>query len=51
MTHTCVTLHAPRGFEHGRKSDYSVLDPALRGQVRHSSVMLDGEIIVWNKTK
>lgn len=40
-----------RGLEHGVKSDYRVLDACVKEQIKENNVMLDGEIIVWNKTR
>jgi ATP-dependent DNA ligase len=43
--------YSRRGIEHGTYSKYDILDPVIRAQLRESGVILDGEIIVWNKAR
>lgn len=40
-----------RAIEHGSASCYSVMDEVVSQQVASSDCILDGEIIVWNKTR
>eukprot|EP00879_Flechtneria_rotunda_P020198 GHRR01021239.1.p1 GENE.GHRR01021239.1~~GHRR01021239.1.p1 ORF type:complete len:808 (+),score=213.95 GHRR01021239.1:1223-3646(+) len=40
-----------RGREHGSLSDYDVFDEVVRQQVEPANVILDGEMVVWNKIK
>ena len=35
--------------EHGAMSQYSIYDPVMRAQARHITLVLDGELILWNK--
>ena len=37
-----------RGKEHSGYSSYSVLDEAVHAQARHRTLVLDGEIILWD---
>ena len=43
--------YSRRGIEHGTYSKYDILDPVIRAQLKEEGVILDGEIIVWNKVK
>ena len=40
-----------RGFEHGVKSQFNVFDNVLREQLPREDIVLDGEMIIYNKTK
>ena len=46
-----VSYFSRRGIEHGVQSSYAIFDAAILAQVQASSAILDGEFIVWNKTK
>lgn len=46
-----VSYFSRRGIEHGMQSSYAIFDAAILAQVQASSAILDGEFIVWNKTK
>ena len=37
--------------EHGEMSSYSVFDGVVRDQLNQERVILDCEIIIWNKTR
>ncbi|KAL6761676.1 hypothetical protein V8C86DRAFT_3023705 [Haematococcus lacustris] len=44
-----VKYTSRRGHEHGMKSEYSVLDACVRAQLEPGDVIVDGELVVWNK--
>ncbi len=46
-----VRYYSRRGIEHGTYSSYTMLDSFIRKQLRETDVILDGEVVVWNKTK
>ncbi len=46
-----VRYYSRRGIEHGTYSSYTMLDSFIRKQLRDTDVILDGEVVVWNKTK
>eukprot|EP00878_Enallax_costatus_P034010 GHUV01037610.1.p1 GENE.GHUV01037610.1~~GHUV01037610.1.p1 ORF type:complete len:234 (+),score=60.74 GHUV01037610.1:65-766(+) len=46
-----VYYFSRRGREHGGMSDYDVFDRVVQQQVLSPKVILDGEMIVWNKTR
>ncbi|KAK9834174.1 hypothetical protein WJX81_005346 [Elliptochloris bilobata] len=46
-----IQYYSRRGVEHGAQSNYSVLDEVVKRQVRQDRVILDGEVVVWNKTR
>lgn len=46
-----VQYYSRRGIEHGTYSHYTMLDSFIRKQLRETNVILDGEVVVWNKTK
>jgi hypothetical protein len=47
------TIHyfSRRGLDHGVKSDFAQLDPLIRSYVKGTGVVLDGELVVWNKSR
>jgi ATP-dependent DNA ligase len=46
-----VQYYSRRGIEHGSYSSYTVLDTFIRKQLRQSGLILDGEVVVWNKAR
>ncbi|GLI63887.1 hypothetical protein VaNZ11_007004 [Volvox africanus] len=40
-----------RGLDHGFKRDFTVLGPALASLMTQERMILDGEMVVWNKTR
>ena len=46
-----VNYFSRNGIEHGEHSNYSVLDPVVKRQVAADRVILDGEVVIWNKTR
>ena len=46
-----ILYYSRRGIEHGSYSKYDILDAVIRSQLREEDVILDGEVIVWNKEK
>ena len=38
-------------IDHGERSNYSLMDEAVKRQVREETCILDGELIVWNKLR
>ena len=42
---------ACRGIEHGERSAFKFMDVCGRNQLVHENVILDGEMVVWNKTR
>ncbi|KXZ51545.1 hypothetical protein GPECTOR_12g508 [Gonium pectorale] len=40
-----------RGLDHGSRRDFAVLGPALEQLLTQERVILDGEMVVWNKTR
>lgn len=46
-----VQYYSRRGIEHGTYSHYTMLDTFIRKQLRETDVILDGEVVVWNKLK
>ncbi|GLC37312.1 hypothetical protein PLESTM_000567400 [Pleodorina starrii] len=40
-----------RGLDHGSKREFSVLGPALGALLSQERMILDGEMVVWNKTR
>lgn len=46
-----VQYYSRRGIEHGTYSHYTMLDSFIRKQLRETNVILDGEVVVWNRTK
>ena len=37
--------------EHGAMASYSAFDRVVRGQLNQERVILDCEIVIWNKTR
>ncbi len=46
-----VKYFSRTGHDHGDKSDYGVLDEMVHRQLKCQRVILDGELIAWNKTR
>ena len=46
-----VNYFSRNGIEHGEQSNYSVLDPVVKRQVAADRIILDGEVVIWNKTR
>ena len=46
-----VKYFSRRAVEHAAYSSYNILDAVIFNQLTERDVVLDGEIIVWNKTK
>jgi ATP-dependent DNA ligase len=47
-----VRYYSRRGIEHAETSSYGVLDAAvLAATGAHEKIILDGELILWNKKK
>lgn len=46
-----IRYYSRRGIEHGSYSSYTVLDKFIRKQLRETDLILDGEVVVWNKAK
>ena len=46
-----VQYFSRNGNEHGEMSHYTVLDDVVKRQLRQDRVILDGEVVVWNKTR
>ena len=46
-----VNYFSRNGIEHGEHSNYSVLDPVVKLQVQANKIILDGEVVIWNKTR
>ncbi len=46
-----VRYFSRRGHEHGAKSDFNQLDPLIQASVRGKGVVLDGELVVWNRSR
>lgn len=40
-----------KGFDHARKRAFNALDEVVKQQLVHQEVVLDGELLVWNKSK
>lgn len=51
VTEDEVRYYSRRGIEHGTYSSYTMLDSFVRKQLKETDVILDGEVVVWNKTK
>ena len=37
-----------KGYDHGEKSNYDIFDAVIQEQSVHDTVVLDGELILWN---
>ena len=46
-----IQYYSRRGVEHGEYSGFTVMDAVVKKQLKHDKCILDGEMIVWNKTK
>lgn len=46
-----VHYYSRRAIEHGEHSHYTVLDKFVTRQIRERGVILDAEVVVWNKVK
>ena len=46
-----VRYYSRRAIEHGEHSSYTVLDKFVTKQLKERGVILDAEIVVWNKAK
>ena len=43
--------HGKRGLEHGSRGRVAVFDNVFRAQVPAEDIILDGEMVIWNKTR
>lgn len=50
-SHSTFQFLSRRGHDHGEKSSYGILYDALKKLVIPERVVLDGELVVWNKTR
>ncbi|DBA75732.1 TPA: hypothetical protein ACH3X1_010149 [Trebouxia sp. C0004] len=46
-----IQYYSRRGVEHGEYSGFTVMDTVVKKQLKHEKCILDGEMIVWNKTR
>ena len=46
-----VRYYSRRAIEHGEHSHYTVLDRFVTKQLRKRAVILDAEVVVWNKIR
>ena len=46
-----IQYYSRRGVEHGEYSGFTVMDAVVKKQLKHEKCILDGEMIVWNKTR
>lgn len=46
-----VRYYSRRAIEHGEHSSYTVLDKFVTKQLKERGVILDAEVVVWNKAK
>ena len=46
-----VRYYSRRAIEHGEHSHYTVLDKFVTKQLRKRAVILDAEVVVWNKVR
>ncbi len=46
-----VEYWSRRAVEHAGYSSYNIMDPVIFNQLKEREVILDGEIIVWNRNK
>ena len=46
-----VRYYSRRAIEHGEHSHYTVLDKFVTRQLRKRAVILDAEVVVWNKVR
>lgn len=44
-----VRYFSRNGHDHGDKSDYGVLNEMAHRQLASKQVVLDGELVVWNR--
>lgn len=46
-----MAFYSRRALEHGTQSSYNILIPVFEKQMKPGDFILDGELIVWNKSK
>ena len=46
-----VRYYSRRAIEHGEHSHYTVLDKFVTQQLSERGIILDAEVVVWNKVK
>ena len=46
-----IQYYSRRGIDNGEHTNFTIMDAVVKKQLKHDKCILDGEIIVWNKTK
>ena len=46
-----IQWYSRRAIDHGEQSSYNIMDAPLSAQTTAQRVILDGELVAWNKKR